>query len=66
MYAAAAPQKEICNYYANTPIYSLDWSRGDPERPFRAAMGSLIEEPINKVNLQNSHKQKNALAYRIY
>ncbi|KAJ1676824.1 hypothetical protein EV182_007431, partial [Spiromyces aspiralis] len=57
--APITPQKEICNYYAPTPLYALDWNRGaEPENAFRVAMGSLVEEPVNKLyvaNLSASH-----------
>ncbi|ORY95681.1 WD40-repeat-containing domain protein [Syncephalastrum racemosum] len=45
-------EKEIYQYDAPWPIYALDWSKVPTERAgFRLALGSLIEEHSNKLQI---------------
>lgn len=47
-----SPRKEICNYFSSYPIYSLAWSRTEQRNSmFRMALGSFVEEPVNKVQV---------------
>ncbi|CDH57382.1 wd40 repeat-like protein [Lichtheimia corymbifera JMRC:FSU:9682] len=50
--AAAAASKEIYQYDAPWPIYALDWCKTPHERKgFRMALGSIIEESNNKLQV---------------
>eukprot|EP00730_Choanoeca_flexa_P016269 TRINITY_DN7654_c0_g1_i1.p1 TRINITY_DN7654_c0_g1~~TRINITY_DN7654_c0_g1_i1.p1 ORF type:complete len:345 (+),score=58.53 TRINITY_DN7654_c0_g1_i1:150-1184(+) len=42
--------KEVYRYKAPWPIYSLNWSRKD-NKPFRAAIGSFVEQYSNKIRI---------------
>ena len=43
-------EKEIYQYDAPWPVYALDWCKAQTDREgCRLAVGSLIEEQINKV-----------------
>ena len=43
-------EKEIYQHDAPWPVYALDWCKAQTDREgFRLAVGSLIEEQINKV-----------------
>ena len=44
-------EKEIYQYDAPWPVYALDWCKAQSDREgFRLAVGSLIEEQVNKVS----------------
>ncbi|KAI7852691.1 hypothetical protein BDC45DRAFT_607243 [Circinella umbellata] len=45
-------EKEIYQYDAPWPVYALNWCTAQTDREgFRLAVGSLIEEQINKVQM---------------
>ncbi|KAI8140384.1 WD40-repeat-containing domain protein [Fennellomyces sp. T-0311] len=45
-------EKEIYQYDAPWPVFALDWCKGQSDREgFRLAVGSLIEEQINKLQI---------------
>ncbi|KAJ2708491.1 hypothetical protein H4R19_004718, partial [Coemansia spiralis] len=46
-----SPRKEICNYFSAYPVYSLAWSRRDDQGAFRMALGSFLEEPVNRLQV---------------
>lgn len=50
MSATAGKRKEIYKYLAPWPLYSMNWSVR-PDKRFRLALGSFIEEYNNKVQI---------------
>ncbi|KAJ2783920.1 hypothetical protein H4R18_001403 [Coemansia javaensis] len=46
-----SPRKEICNYFSAYPVYSLAWSRREDRGAFRMALGSFVEEAVNRVQI---------------
>lgn len=50
MSSTAGKRKEIYKYLAPWPLYSMNWSVR-PDKRFRLALGSFIEEYNNKVQI---------------
>lgn len=49
---SSGKRKEIYKYVAPWPLYSMNWSVR-PDKRFRLALGSFVEEYNNKVKLKN-------------
>lgn len=52
--AGGAKRKEIYKYEAPWTVYSMNWSVR-PDRRFRLALGSFIEEYNNKASWHHAH-----------
>ena len=50
--SATPKKKEIYKYTAPWPVYAMNWSLR-PDKKFRLALGSFIEDYSNKVNPSN-------------
>lgn len=50
-------RKEIYKYIAPWPLYSMNWSVR-PDKRFRLALGSFVEEYNNKVIVDNVNNWK--------
>lgn len=48
--SSAGKRKEIYKYIAPWPLYSMNWSVR-PDKRFRLALGSFVEEYNNKVQI---------------
>jgi len=58
-----AGRKEIYTYEAPWSVYSLAWSMR-PDKPFRVAIGSFIEDYTNQVRIVQLDKKKQAFAQK--
>lgn len=68
MTTATGKRKEIYKYLAPWPLYSMNWSVR-PDKRFRLALGSFIEEYNNKVqiiSLDEDTSEFSAKRYVIY
>ncbi|CAG0889227.1 unnamed protein product [Cyprideis torosa] len=54
-------RKEICKYEAPFPLYSMNWSVR-PDKRFRLALGSFVEEYNNKVQIVQLNEEVSEFA----
>lgn len=65
MTATTGKRKEIYKYLAPWPLYSMNWSVR-PDKRFRLALGSFIEEYNNKVQIISLDEETSEFSAKRY
>lgn len=65
MSSSTGKRKEIYKYLAPWPLYSMNWSVR-PDKRFRLALGSFIEEYNNKVQIISLDEETSEFSAKRY